>query len=144
MGNSTYLFVVDTGEYAGNFERAMFAHLTGQVFRYYHGYSEQLQKETHKKNNKISDWLNKYFEDTLLLKDDDSGSASAFCLLPSGYSVGVRFKERPITHVIHLMTKRAVEFCKRGRCNIGEKLKIPFIGCRLIKTTETQEVETIA
>jgi hypothetical protein len=129
-----YAFVVDTGAVAVFFDKAMFAHLTGRGYStpYSFNYIEKLKEATWRKNRKTEKWLNDYFAENTV-------SFRSF-----GQSFEIRFVDRPSTYVLQLLTHRAVEFCKRGRDNVCNAMKIPFVGCRLIKTTEVQEVETIA
>lgn len=141
---STYMFIVDTKAHAAMFEKALFAFVTGQYFSGYSKYARSLRKITRKKNSR-SGSINRYFEDHLLFKDyyPSPNPAFAFCIVGLR-SVGITFKKRPIDYVLNLMVHRAFEFCKNGRDNDGQEMKIPFVGCRLVKTTEVQEVETLA
>jgi hypothetical protein len=135
MGNVTYDFVIDTGALSAvSFEKAMFAHLTGSWCggRYFLKYVEKLKEATRRKNKKIATWLDGYFSENIV-------SYGSF-----DRRVEIRFSTRPCDYVLHLLTRRAFEFCKKGRDNVGAEMRIPFVGCRLIKTTEVQEVETLA
>jgi hypothetical protein len=139
MGKNTrYTFVVDTRTHVVNFMDAMFSSLTGQIPTRFSAYADKLRAETFKKNDRIVEWLNAYFCDNI--------SRCHTLIAPDGVSdsLGIQFKERPPSFILHGLTSRAIDFCKKGRDTFGRRAKIPFVGCRLIKTTEVQEVETIA
>jgi len=138
MGNTRYTFVVDTGTHVINFEDAMFSHLTGQIPTRFSAYADNLRTESFKKNDKIAKWINSY------LGENISGCNTLIAPDGASDSLGIQFKERPPSLILQHLTSRAFGFCKKGRDTFGRRARIPFVGCRLIKTTEVQEVETIA
>ena len=157
-----FVFVIDTDQYAGNFEREMCAFVTGHIGEC--GVGQQYQKL-------FFDFLgldveqrddNPFFEQVVDMADDhgcfrpvsiwptkgrvndghgncydeDSEEAKKLKQTYGAYeSVGIFFRSEPSRALINLMKERVQEFCKLEplRSTVPENIKIR--GFRLIKVS---------
>lgn len=144
-----YLFVVDTKDYAGNFEREMVAFMTGQVGEC--GVGEEAQAkflETYPDATlPVVDWL---LVNVLQWPDDEIACRrpATIYLSPGGgfNSVALCLQERPTSEVVDFLKERAQLFAEdydgltRFSGRKGQKTTIT--GFRLVRNviTTTEEV----
>ncbi len=137
-----FAFIIDTNEYAGNFEREMCAYMTAQ-----YGDCEVGLETAESVRDKIPPNVLEWFEDNLNSEPDNNG-----CYRPvSGMknprnkktpfsSVGIFMSEEPPPHVLKVLKERAEEFSK----NPTTRWASPFVveGFRLVERryTETEKV----
>lgn len=132
-----FVVVVDTGQYAGNFEREMVAFMTGQVGECQVGQAEAADAREDLQN---LDWLDSH---TVQVADDNQCERPASIwrtpahLLPEGArpyeynSVAYFVDEAPPRAVLDELIQRAKDFCAEHG--------IVFLGTRLLKA-EYREV----
>lgn len=131
----TYIFVIDTDSYAGNFERQMCAYLTGDI-----GESEVGKEEREAYLEEVGE------------KDSDltcilNGKPSSIWPSLKGYnSVAIYLYNRPEDDLISRWKERAVKFCKYwGAGTFGAKdgPSVQVLGFRLLKHVSKIESETV-
>jgi hypothetical protein len=164
---SKIYFVIDTEQYAGNFERDMCAYMTGlvgqcgvgeELVRYF---DEEVDDETKNEIQSIVDeegdehgcqrpvkiyptegWFNngngKHYKNT--------DATAHFCKrkYPAYQSVAICFSEKPSQKVIDILKERAIKYDGENRMmEFSGKTEITVTGFRLIvvtSNTETQEL----
>lgn len=157
----TYAFIVDTEDYSGNFERSMFAYLTGEPYEYYHknseAYAEQAQKE-------LPDTVKNFIQTNLDFQLDDTDDVPTHknfqiwptpgwsndgngnytkvgpkgkVLYPAYLSVAIFFTEIPPKNVLDTLADRARKLCREHKDFMGEASPIKFTGCRLVLVENT-------
>lgn len=160
-----FIFTVDTDKFSGNFEREMFAYLTGVNYEYYHPWAQQLQKETRDEYAKMDPSPNEFFEDNLVYsvnEDTDQTNRVAYCIMPTpGWwnngsgthhkgkppkdrrtydayqSVGIKLRQFPPKWIRTILIERAKHYCTINRHILGEPAPLQFLGCRMVEKTLT-------
>lgn len=134
------LLVIDTGEYAGNFERRMCAYVTGQV-----GECQVGEEEAEKAVQVLKhlEWI----EDHIQHIEDEYGCERPVSIWPTegqmqtarhpAYnSVAIFFDEVPPAEVLAEMVARAIEFCaKKGLAYKGYRLLEPVYQVKVVEMT---------
>ena len=129
LTGTQYTFVVETNQYAGNFERKLCAYLTGTIGDCEVGDTEAklFEEET--------GWhgLENPFDELIRQEADDSGCRRPCAVGSPITEVEIYFEERPPDDLIELMKQRATAF--------GKMRKIRIKGFRLVKKEiwETEE-----
>jgi len=166
MGYSTYIFVIDTEQYAGYFERELCAWCTGRKEEYFHewtlGYADECVKL--KPVQWFDDLLNNSYRhpdaehDTIVHIEPTPGwwndgmgkhyrdgeGPDKKDKYPAYLSVGISFYDRPTDEQLEFMMKRARAFEKeQPEGCIGRRTKIDVTGFRLLKRTVTYDSETL-
>lgn len=159
-----YLFVVDTNQYAGNFEREMAAYMTGK-----YGDCGVGDREADIFNQEIGinpdDEDNHPFKNIIRVPDGEHGCNRPVTLVatpglrnngqgvvtkgdpkeckmyPAYYSIGIYFEDIPISEQKEIMMKRAEKFANYAK-KYNLKQKIDIIGYRLLEILNcTKEIE---
>jgi hypothetical protein len=117
------IVVIDTNQYAGNFERQMCAFITGQIGDC--GVGAELARKA-EKELRHGGW----FEGNIASEIDDHGNFRPTSMWPSpaGNScngVAIFLEEFPPEDVLAEMVERAKQFCTTNR--------IKYMGCRLLE-----------
>ncbi len=141
-----YVFIIDTDQYAGNFERPMCAYLTGTI-----GECEVGEEEAKKFKEKFGEEKQEEIEDLIERRPDDHGCSrpTTIWLTPKKYktesycSVAIFFNEKPTEEIIKMMKERAEEFVSNRKTRYNNDPKIKILGFRLTKETTTYETEDI-
>lgn len=157
-----FVFVIDTDQYAGNFEREMCAFVTGHIGEC--GVGQEYQKlffdflgldveqrddnpffeqvvdmaDDHGCFRPVSIWPTKGRVNTGMGKcyDEESKEAKKAKSTFAAYeSVGIFFGSEPSIVLIDLMKKRAQEFCEMKPLRLTVPKKIKIKGFRLIKVS---------
>ena len=145
MKTKGWIFVIDTDEYAGNFEREMTAYITGCVGDC--GVGEEMKK-LYEKEFGVNEYEDSIFSDLLEHRPNEYGCCRPCSMWPdqSGKfnSVGIFFIKKPKSKIIELMKKRANKFAEVKRTksdNSWDKnFKLEILGFRLIQELyDTQE-----
>lgn len=129
-----FVFVIDTNEYAGNFEREMCAHITGQVGEC--GVGDEF----------VDEKVEMLFEPYIKNVSDDNGCSRPCEAIssPDGgcNSVAIYFESQPTGELITIMKERATTF-NNARKNTGnmaqfyQDSKIEVLGFRLLEVNQT-------
>lgn len=140
-----WVFVIDTDQYAGNFEREMCAYCTGMIGQC--GVGEEMM-ELFKEDFKLE--ANKYDEDNpfmdyidiWVMNDDGCGRPTSIWRSPSGdgcNSVAIFFEQEPTEELIKIMKERAQSFVKDRPDAKEHRTTNPFkiLGFRLLKQVVT-------
>lgn len=155
-----YVFLIDTDEYAGNFERAMCAYCTGMLgeckvgkeekdkFRQKYGLnfmtklSEMIESRpddngTHRPTTIYS--TPGYFNNGMGEEYKEEEWKEGMNKYPAYQSVGIFFNVKPSQEIIEMIKERAEEFT-HGIGRIGNKQRtMKILGFRMIKETLTKE-----
>lgn len=129
----SWLFVVDTDSYAGNFERAMCAYMTGQVGDCGVGkdYAELFKKEV-----KDIDFIESVAQE---VNDDGCPRPTSIFLSKDSKkynSIVIYFYQEPSTEEKRLMKERAIKFSNLGERHPSKYIPaLTVLGFRLIKKT---------
>jgi len=142
--NSTskrWIFVIDTNEYAGNFERDLCAYITGQT-----GDCDVGKEYSKMFYEKYSDEL---FDGCIISEPDDHG-----CYRPCSIwmtkdiqkynSVAIFFASEPTDEQMNIMKQRSIEFPKedyKWDFDKGYLKDVEVLGFRLIEETTNVNVE---
>lgn len=73
-------FIIDTDSYAGNFEREMFAYITGQEYEYETGFARPLREEA---VEELPPDVMKWFEDNIVPIMNDKGAYAPMDIHPT-------------------------------------------------------------
>jgi hypothetical protein len=142
------VLIVDTGAYAGNFEREMVAFITGQIGECSVGTEAAVIA-----GKELPADVLLWFEQNVIQTSDDHG-----CYRPASISKtpnsddynSVEFvvEEWPPSHMLYLIHDRAKDFCKRFnrergtlsriKCLPVEDQDIPFIALRKVERTVSE------
>lgn len=149
-----WIFVIDTNQYAGNFERQLCAYLTGCVGECEVGaeYGATLPLPLKEAFSEIVDYVSDehgcarpatvwttpgLYNDGLgnIEKGDGTNKFPAFC------SVGIYFYKKPNAAMLNLMMTRALQFdeARKELDKWQSKTPITITNFRLIEETTTQE-----
>ncbi len=162
-----FVFVIDTEQYSGNFEREMCGYLTGQIDRDYpdsHG-----SKEAKIAQGELSEEVLEYFDQYIphcLEEPDDLPIHTPQLIYPTpgwyntgggthikgdppagkkGYpayqSVGIFFDERPPVHIVEILKERAQKFNDYWPSQGVLGCKVGVTGFRILE--ETVKVNTV-
>ena len=159
---TSWIFVIDTENYAGNFERGMCAYLTGEI-----GECGVGQQYANIFRNEVK---NVDFSKSILLENDgsscyrpvsiyqtigwysdakggffrdDAGKATSK-KYPAYLSVGIFFEKKPSQAQIDLMKSRAYQFAKLKHESIDNfKIDVKITGFRLIEKLVNITYKTI-
>jgi len=136
---SEFIFVIDTEDYAGNFERELCAYCTGCVGDC--GVGEDSAKVFEEETNIKDSWA--YFD--IFSKPDDEGG----CCRPTSIysttgssennSVAIYFFTRPTKEQIELIKSRAEKYNEYVK-TLEYRDPIKIIGFRLIEEITTQKI----
>ncbi len=139
--NAPYLLVIDTADYAGNFERDLCAYCTGRVGECNVGadMAERFYAET---------GLEPF--DNVMDEADDHGCHRPVTMYPSGpkggrpyNSVAISFDSRPTHKQIALIKERAAAFAALPERRYGNEPPAPrisrILGFRLIRQIITRQ-----
>ena len=135
-----YIFVIDTKDYAGNFERELCAYITGKVGQCEVG---QEMAESFLEETKLIPFEN------VIEEPDEHGCYRPVTIYPSKNtsqynSVAILFDSKPTKDQIDLMKKRALKFANLPSEWIKTDKRISKItGFRLIKNTIKREEEKL-
>lgn len=140
-----FLFVIDTADYAGNFEREMCAYLTGFVGDCEVGTD---MAEVYDKEVNTEPFTNP-FEDIIVSEPDEHGCYRPVTIYPAPNgdmnSVAILFEFRPCAEQIALMKERAYRFAALPENDYGQRpLKnrvSRILGFRLIEQTITRTLK---
>lgn len=153
--HSKYIFLIDTDEYAGNFERDLCAYMTGMIGEC--GVGDDCQKIYAEDKGfglpegSCSVIRNNPYDDMLVNEPDDHGCGRPTSIWKSSNglynSVAIFFLYKPTKEMIEDMKQRAVDFSNHK----GKLADIPFLGkfkvkgFRLIKVIPAvyEELEAI-
>lgn len=134
-----YIFIIDTNEYAGNFERDMCAFCTGMIGDCEVG-KEESEKFIKEESQDIYDDLNEIIEK----RPDDHG-----CCRPTSIyldkkgnkynSVAIYFFEKPSEKIIEMIKARAKKFTKGKERIMKRPRTMKILGFRMKKETLTEE-----
>ena len=136
---SPWLFVIDTSDYAGNFERKLCAYCTGNVGECGVGESEALAYSLANVDNLF---------DTLAYETDEHGCAHPCTIFPSQTkgkelnSVAILFEERPTEKEIARMMDRANLYLTLKR-EFSSDAPEKILGFRLIRNKIIVKRETV-
>lgn len=143
MNTTKWIFVIDTKQYAGNFEREMCAYITGEYGECGVGetFATLFHKEVDPPNSDES-----IFTDIIEHRPDDHG-----CCRPCSIwraketefsSVAIFFHRKPTNKMVELMMTRTHKFAKAMRdsekkkeIKIYKNFKLTITGFRLLKET---------
>lgn len=124
-----YAFVIDTNEYAGNFEREMCAHITGQIGEC--GVGEEYKQIG-----------GRDFDGKIMEIPDDNGCYRpvSCCMNPEktdNNSVAIFFNEQPTHEDIEYMKEQSYTFNEKRKMidYWGKDSSIEILGFRLIQKT---------
>lgn len=140
MKNSTkYIFVIDTKEYSGNFERALCAHCTGRLRNCGVGdeYSENFHKEEQIDEDEIFGEMD--------YRHDDHGGTGPVSIWQNNKgvynSVALFFSRKPTEQEVETIKRRAATFNETSKRIDSYPSKITILGFRLLTevTTLTEE-----
>jgi hypothetical protein len=146
--NTNWIFVIDTDDYAGNFERDMCAYLTGEIGECEVGeeFAEEYFKETGEAKYESR------FCNIIESRSDDHGCHRPCSIWlskrkkPVYNSVAIFFGNRPTDDDIKFMKERAMKFAEAKRKMAEEKdyswdkkFKLTIRGFRLIREVTTEE-----
>jgi len=135
MSEVKYIFVIDTREYAGNFERELCAHCTGIT-------GECEVGDEFAKNFHIEEPTCELFQE-VESRPDDHGCARPTSLWdgPNGQaeSVAIFFLEKPSDKEIELIKRRAMTFNETCKNIYWNKQTITVTGFRILKETTILE-----
>ena len=136
----SYLFVVDTNNYAGNFEREMCAYMTGII-----GECEKGDNEAEIAEGEIVDDVRNKLDDLIMLVPDENGCSRPVTIYPSKdnmneyNSLAISMSEKPSKKIIQLLKYRAQEYVmvKPGleEWNKSRFENLKILGFRLVKFT---------
>lgn len=119
--NKTYEYsvVIETNQYAGNFEREMCAFITGCI-----GECEVGGKEADIALSELDEYESRYFANRVINKMDDSGCNRpvSICGSPEYNSLQIYFSTDPCKDIQKVIVARANNFCDRR-----DKLQIKSI-----------------
>ena len=148
-----WVFIIDTDEYAGNFEREMCAYCTGMIGQCEVGeematlFEEdfELEADNYGEDNPFMDYM-----DLWVMDDHGCGRPTSIWRSPSGdgcNSVAIFFQQEPTEEHIKIMKERAQNFASERpdgkKYSVIELKPKPFnvLGFRMLKqvvtTTET-------
>lgn len=146
-----YTFIIDTDQYAGNFEREMCAYCTGMV-----GDCGVGDKEAEKFLEEFGQEKTDDMIDIIGQKADEHGvyRPTEICITPdyllskqgTYQSVAIFLNKKPSQEIIKMLKERAEKFTE-GRDNNGNIMKsktkrLNILGFRMIKeTTSSEEIE---
>lgn len=142
-----WVFIIDTDQYAGNFEREMCAYCTGTVGQCEVGgemttlFKEDFELEDDKygEDNPFMDYI-----DNWVMDEDGCGRPTSIWGNPAGdncNSVAIFFELEPTEEHIKIMKERSSDFAKNRpdwKDYLGDKKPMNILGFRLLK----QEVTT--
>ena len=135
----SFIFIIDTDKYAGNFEREMCAFVTGHIGDC--GVGEEGQKLFFEQFEIDDEEQGPFFEKVISIPDEHG------CCRPTSIwitkdsdrgaynSVAIFFDEQPDKVLIEIMKERAEKYCKLGSLRFGTPQEIKIKGFRLIKMT---------
>lgn len=140
-----FLFVIDTADYAGNFERDMCAYLTGCIGDC--GVGEDMA-QLYDKEVGVDSFTNP-FEDIILSEPDEQGVCRPVTIYPGKNgdmnSVAILFEYRPSGEQIALMKERSYRFAALPEEDYGQRPLKPrvshILGFRLIEQTITRTLK---
>jgi hypothetical protein len=131
-----YVFIIDTNEYAGNFEREMTAFCVGQI-----GDCEVGYKEEERFKEELGEDFWEVMEGLIEQRADDHGCCRPTEIQPGPdkdyNSVGIFFYDKPKQDIINMIKERAREFThtkQRTMKILGYRLK------KEILSTEYMEI----
>ena len=129
-----FIFVIDTTDYAGNFERELCAYVTGQIGDC--GAGHDLREVALEEQPR----LDEIFEDTVKQYHDDHGCWRPCQIWPNKKgkynSVAIFFFERPTEEQIEIIKVRAAKFVKEIKSKYIDMSQIKkILGFRLIEST---------
>lgn len=131
-----YLFIIDTNQYSGNFEREMCAYLTGCIGDC--GVGDKMSRLFY---DEVDDPDDELFENIAYIPDEHGCSRPATIWRDSEdvyRSVGIWFETKPTPEQIQILKDRANKFTTIYK---SESLKIK--GFRLITFTTTSVTEIL-
>ncbi|MFA6159397.1 MAG: hypothetical protein WC763_07265 [Candidatus Paceibacterota bacterium] len=134
-----FLFVIDTADYAGNFERELCAYITGTIGDC--GVGEDMA-QIYDKEVGVDSFTNP-FEDIILSEPDEQGVCRPVTIYPAPNgdmnSVAILFEYRPSGEQIALMKERTYRFAALPEHDYGQRPLSPrisrILGFRLIEQT---------
>jgi len=136
----SYLFVVDTSNYAGNFEREMCAYMTGVI-----GDCGKGDKEADIATTEIPIELKYELDDLIMLVPDEHGCCRPVTIYPSKdktdeyRSLAISMDEKPSKKIIQLLKYRAQKYAMAKPCleewNKHNLDNLKILGFRLVKFT---------
>lgn len=152
---TNYLFVIDTNQYAGNFEREMCAFLTGCVGECEVG--DEMAERYRKDMGKAGHYL---FSNVASVPDDRGCSRPVTIwsnpryandghgghYFPAYLSVGIWFETKPSAKQIELLKNRSALFPKvylDANKRYGEQEEIKVESFRLVEFNKTSKEETL-
>lgn len=144
--SADWIFVIDTEDYAGNFERALCGYLTGRI-----GECEVGVKEA----TAFMEETGMEPFDNVIDEPDDHGCRRPVTIYPTAgvkgepyQSVAISFETEPSADQIALMKERAYQFAALLGRTYGDEPARPRIskitGFRLIKQTITRTLDSRA
>lgn len=141
-----WVFIIDTDQYAGNFEREMCAYCTGTVGQCEVGgemanlFEEdfKLEADNYGEDNPFMDYI-----DNWVMGEDGCGRPTSIWRNPTGdnyNSVAIFFEQEPTEEHIKIMKERSQNFVKNrpDKKDYGNMEPFNVLGFRLLK----QEVTT--
>jgi hypothetical protein len=148
MSETKWVFVIDTDQYAGNFEREMCAWLTGVVGECDVG--KEMAKVFCEETKFVDEFGDSHFLELLEQRPDDDGHCCRPCSIWINHikSVAIFFYDRPSNTNIALMKERAASFVegykKYSRMKESRKnFKLKILGFHLIKEVKTSTEEEV-
>lgn len=137
-----YIFVIDTSDYAGNFEREMCAYLTGNIGEcgvgddYAKIFNEEVGVESFYNVTSRADEHGCYRPASIWLNSEDKYN-----------SVAIFFSEEPTSEQISLMKERAYQFAQLPKPTFGGPPRGPMVdkilGFRLIKEETVRTITNV-
>jgi hypothetical protein len=148
-----FIFIVDTDQYAGNFERYMCAYLTGQIGdcevgkdmkrlfiletkdRYLFDDIIMQVADEHGCNRPVSIWPTPGYGNNVMGKHEKLTEENKETYhWPAYQSVAIFFEKRPSDEMISLMKKRLETFEEVFKqCFLGKHYNAKILGCRLVE-----------
>lgn len=134
-----YIFVIDTDQYAGNFEREMCACCTGQI-----GECEVGEEESKKFRTEVGEEVYDIMDELVEQRPDDHGCSrptslwrTPIYLSPKGghNSVAIFFYDMPSEDILTVMKDRAEIFIKGNERIFNKPRTMKILGFRLLKET---------
>ena len=106
-----YVLRIETDKYAGNFERDMWAYITGLVGDC--GTGSKMAEIF--KNDSVDEYIVEWFEDEIIFIQDEHGAYSPVQMYgpPNYKSIEVQFSSLPSKEILDVIYNRACNFCNR-------------------------------
>jgi len=142
-----YTFAIDTSDYAGNFERCLYAYVTGMPYEYYNRDAERLRELRHEETPCVD--YSEYIEARAGISSEEHGIAE-FGIEPTPNTKGCNtvvffLSKKPPQEVLDKWKRRAQELIdrfpelERAEPEIFKFTQLPkkILGFRLVTNTVT-------